>query len=115
MPMYKEIDAVQFDKILHTKDEVEIIDVREKNEWDMINIPKAKLIPLSEISYRVNEIDFWKNVYIFCRSWARSWRVCSWLETQWKSATNVAWSIRWLYEIKSDILNITDKFYPWYL
>jgi rhodanese-related sulfurtransferase len=66
--MYKEIDAVEFDSLLHTKDDIEIIDVREKSEWDMINIPKSKLIPLSEIAYRVNEIDFSRDVYIFCRS-----------------------------------------------
>lgn len=113
--MYGEIDALDLENLVHSNVDIELIDVREKNEWDMIKIPKAKLIPLSSIEFRLNEIDFSKNVYIFCRSWVRSWKVCSWLEWMWKSATNIAWSIRQLYNEASDIIEVTDKFYPWYL
>ena len=47
---------------------MEIIDVREQNEWDMVRIPQAKLIPLSQLPNRYQEIDFHKDVYIFCRT-----------------------------------------------
>lgn len=112
--MYDEIDALELEKLIKSNKEIEIIDVREDEEWDMIRIPNTKLIPLSNIVSRVDEIDFSKKVYIFCRSGYRSWQVCAWLDSKWKKATNVAWSIRQLYREKSDLIEITDKFYPWY-
>jgi len=51
--MYDEIDALELEKIIDSKSNIEIIDVREKYEWDIIKIPKAKLIPLSSIQTRL--------------------------------------------------------------
>lgn len=112
--MYDEIDALELEKLIKSNKKIEIIDVREYEEWDMIRIPNTKLIPLSNIVSRVDEIDFSKKVYIFCRSGYRSWQVCAWLDSKWKKATNVVWSIGQLYKEKSDLIEITDKFYPWY-
>jgi glyoxylase-like metal-dependent hydrolase (beta-lactamase superfamily II)/rhodanese-related sulfurtransferase len=53
---------------------VQIIDVRETNEFDgaMGHIPGAKLIPLGELSARLGEISLDQPVVTVCRSGARS-------------------------------------------
>ncbi len=112
--MYKEIDFLELEKKIHNNEDIELIDVREKNEWDMIKIPKAKLIPLSSIQSKINDIDFSKPVYIFCRTGTRSWHVCHWIDSIWKKVTNIDWSIKQLYDKKSDIIEISNTFNPWY-
>jgi adenylyltransferase/sulfurtransferase len=66
--MYTEISALELPGIIQSKQDIEIIDVREQKEWDMVRLPHAKLIPLSQIQTRSHEIDFGKDVYILCRS-----------------------------------------------
>lgn len=50
-----------------------IIDVREKNEYELSHIIGAKNIPLSEIRQRINEIPKDEPVYLHCRSAQRSY------------------------------------------
>ena len=50
-----------------------IIDVREKNEYELSHIIGAKNIPLSEIRQRINEIPKDEPVYLQCRSAQRSY------------------------------------------
>jgi NADPH-dependent 2,4-dienoyl-CoA reductase/sulfur reductase-like enzyme/rhodanese-related sulfurtransferase len=50
-----------------------IIDVREKNEYELSHIMGAKNIPLSELRQRVNEIPKDEPVYLHCRSAQRSY------------------------------------------
>lgn len=51
---------------------VEIIDVRTKPEFAIINIKGSKSIPLDELEGRVNEINWDKDVVFLCRSGSRS-------------------------------------------
>ncbi len=78
--MYTEITAKELETLIKNKADIELIDVREKNEWEQIRIPGAKLIPLSSIELRMADFDFSKPVYVFCRTGSRSGRVCAWLE-----------------------------------
>ncbi|MBC7498739.1 rhodanese-like domain-containing protein [Candidatus Gracilibacteria bacterium] len=112
--MYKEISSKELEILTHNHADIELIDVREKKEWDQIRIPGAKLIPLSSIEFRIGDIDFNKPIYIFCRSGSRSGQVCQWLEGEGKTATNVAGSIEALYRDQSDIIEITAEFDPSY-
>ena len=50
-----------------------IIDVREKDEYELSHIKGAKNIPLSEIRQRINEIPKDIPVYLHCRSAQRSY------------------------------------------
>ena len=54
------------------KGELEIIDVRQPEEYEIIHIKGSKLIPLNEIQMRMDEIDFNKDVIFLCRSGSRS-------------------------------------------
>lgn len=53
-----------------------IVDVREKDEYELSHIVDAKNIPLSEIRDRVNEIPKDRPVYLHCRSAQRSYNAC---------------------------------------
>ncbi|MDD2745501.1 MAG: rhodanese-like domain-containing protein [Candidatus Gracilibacteria bacterium] len=113
--MYREINTKELEELVHAHADIELIDVREKIEWDQIRIPSAKLLPLSSIQFRISEIDFSKPVYLFCRTGGRSGQVCGWLESQGMDVINVAGSIRQLYQEQSDIIEITDAFVPSYM
>jgi rhodanese-related sulfurtransferase len=58
--------------IKNEKDNLEIIDVRESEEYAAINIKNSKLIPLMSLLNRSNEIDWNKKVVFICRSGNRS-------------------------------------------
>jgi rhodanese-related sulfurtransferase len=66
-----------------------VIDVREKYEFDAGHVAGAELIPMATIPLRVTEIPRDRDVYLICRSGARSWQVAAWLERQGITATNV--------------------------
>ena len=57
-----------------------IIDVREKNEYEMSHLNTAVNIPMSEIRGRINEIPKERPVYIHCKSGQRSYNVCRMLK-----------------------------------
>ncbi len=113
--MYQEITHKELESLVLNKEDIELIDVREQNEYDMIRIPEAKLIPVSIFTDHINDIDWGKPVYIFCRTGGRSGQVCAWLESHGKSATNVSGSIKALWGDQSKILEIQPIFNPLYL
>jgi len=49
-----------------------ILDVREQFEWDENHIPGATLIPLGELSNRLNELPTDQEIVVVCRSGNRS-------------------------------------------
>lgn len=63
-------------------DDALVLDVREDKEFAAGHIPKAKHIPLGQLSKRINELDKFKNkpVLVTCRSGQRSARACGMLK-----------------------------------
>jgi len=57
---------------LDAKEKFELIDVREKFEWDIARIPGAKLIPLGELPSRMSELDSADEIVLQCKSGGRS-------------------------------------------
>jgi rhodanese-related sulfurtransferase len=51
-----------------------LLDVREPSEYAVIHVPDAKLVPLGEVSYRLKEIEAYKDkpIAVICRSGRRS-------------------------------------------
>ncbi len=49
-----------------------VLDVREPDEWTVYHIPDATLIPLGELSARINEVPRDQDVVVVCRSGNRS-------------------------------------------
>lgn len=58
------------------KNGASIIDVRERNEYELSHIEGALNIPLSEIRERLNEVPKDRPVYLHCRSGQRSYNAC---------------------------------------
>lgn len=51
---------------------INLIDVRTKNEFDFMHIKNAINIPVDEISNRITEIDNGNNIMVYCASGSRS-------------------------------------------
>lgn len=55
----------------------QLIDVREPREYEAGHILGARNIPLSQLSYRLNEIRNDKPVYLYCQTGVRSKQAAS--------------------------------------
>lgn len=77
-----------------------LVDVREKNEFEIARIPNSKLIPLSEFSKRVlEELKPEMDLVLHCHHGGRSTRACEYLVSMgFKNVANLtggidAWSV----------------------
>jgi adenylyltransferase/sulfurtransferase len=57
-----------------------LIDVREPHEYQICNIPQAKLIPLGDLPKRVNELDSADEIVAHCKSGMRSAKAVDFLK-----------------------------------
>ncbi len=71
--MVEEISAVELKKLMD-EGEVQLIDVRQPDEYAFAKIEGAKLIPLGDIIRRKNELDENREAVIHCKSGVRSAR-----------------------------------------
>lgn len=67
-----------------------LIDVREPDEYAEVHATGARLLPLSDLTGRADEVPRDQPILIICRSGARSARAAEWLNERGASATNVA-------------------------
>jgi adenylyltransferase/sulfurtransferase len=99
------INGTQLKKMLEEdRAGLEIIDVREQYEYDEIRIKDSKLIPLSEIGARIDEINWSKKVVLVCHSGARSGYVAQALAANGKSTINLEGGIYMLDMEQCDCL-----------
>jgi len=63
-------------------DDALVLDVREDKEYAAGHIPKARHIPLGQLSNRIKELDKFKSkpILVTCRSGQRSARACGMLK-----------------------------------
>lgn len=76
--MVTEISVQDLQQMIQEQEDFELIDVREKWEYETANI-SGKLIPLQEIPNKIGEIPADKKVVIHCRSGVRSAQVIKYL------------------------------------
>lgn len=70
--------------------DVQLIDVREKYEWDMFHIDGFQLIPLGELPERRSEINRHKTIYLICAHGIRSLHATNWLlEKGYRNVVNI--------------------------
>ena len=67
-----------------------LIDVREADEFASGHLPGAINLPLSDFLERYGELDKEKSYHIICQSGARSAQACAFLEEEGYDVTNVA-------------------------
>jgi molybdopterin/thiamine biosynthesis adenylyltransferase/rhodanese-related sulfurtransferase/molybdopterin converting factor small subunit len=68
----EEITATELKQRLDNGDNIQIIDVREPNEYEIAQIPNSKLIPLGQVLNRMNEIDPNRETVVHCKMGGRS-------------------------------------------
>ncbi|MBT9539020.1 rhodanese-like domain-containing protein [Thiobacillus sp.] len=76
----EEADTLKATRLFN--DDALVLDVREDKEFAAGHIPKAKHIPLGQLSGRLKELDKFKGkpVLVTCRSGQRSARACGMLK-----------------------------------
>jgi len=70
----EEITATELKQRLDRGDDLQLIDVREQNEYDIARIPGTKLIPLGQVTERMGEIDEGRETVVHCKGGVRSAR-----------------------------------------
>src|SRR3954454_12927290 len=71
-----DIESTQVKQKIDRGDNFVLIDVREPHEYQICNIPAAKLIPLGQVAQRVAELDPNADIVIHCKSGIRSAKAC---------------------------------------
>ena len=109
--MIKNISADELRNLIKTqKDKLEIIDVREPDEYKLIHIKDSKSIPMREFQSRLNEIDWDKEVVFLCRSGSRSRAITEALSRAGKDISNLQFGIAECFiEGKGENLEILDE------
>ena len=69
-----EITAKELKERIDRGDNVQIIDVREPNEYEMARIPDSTLIPVGQVVARMSEIDPQRDAVLHCHAGGRSKR-----------------------------------------
>lgn len=68
----QEISATELKNRLDAGEEIQIIDVRQPDEYAFAKIEGTKLIPLGEVLNRMNEIDDSMETVVHCKMGGRS-------------------------------------------
>ncbi|MDT7603436.1 MAG: sulfur-carrier protein adenylyltransferase/sulfurtransferase [Acidobacteriota bacterium] len=68
----EEITATELKARLDRGDDLQIIDVREPNEYETARLEGSKLIPLAQVLNRVGEIDESRETVVHCKGGVRS-------------------------------------------
>ncbi len=71
-----------------------LLDVREPDEWQAGHAPRARHIPLSQLSRRAAELPERRVVVTVCRSGARSARAAAMLARDGREVSNLAGGMR---------------------
>lgn len=74
---------------INKKENFEILDVREPEEWESGHIPGAKHIPLGQLEARYKELDPGKETVVVCRSGNRSGMACEYLSAMGYNVINM--------------------------
>jgi adenylyltransferase/sulfurtransferase len=68
----EEITATELKQRLDRGDDLQLIDVREPNEYDIASIPGTTLIPLGQVVGRMSEIEEGRETVVHCKGGVRS-------------------------------------------
>ena len=69
---------------------LQLIDVREPDEFEDARVPGALLIPLVTVPGRLDDLDATKPLYVICASGGRSMSAAKYLSEQGHDAVNIA-------------------------
>ncbi len=76
----QQITVTELKARIDAGDDIQLIDVRQPDEYAFSKIEGAKLIPLGEIMSRKSEIDETRETVVLCKMGGRSGRAIEFLE-----------------------------------
>lgn len=79
----------ELEQTLQQDETIQLIDVREPDEYAGGHIKQAKNVPLSELTERTNELDPSRPLHVICLSGGRSMNAAMYLEQAGFDVTNV--------------------------
>ena len=83
-------------RMIRSDPEVEVLDVRTPMEYHRDGrIPGARLMPLSELQWRLKELDPTKKYLVYCRTGNRSGQVCRFLAALGFNMYNMGGVVQW--------------------
>ena len=101
MEAYVEIPPAELKRRLDAAEPTVILDVREPWEHEVCAIPGARLIPMDQLQWRVDELDPDREVVVYCHHGQRSAAVVQWLRRQGIPAVNLRGGIDgWAVEVE---------------
>jgi rhodanese-related sulfurtransferase len=88
----EQIDARGLYNLMANEDSrLELVDVRTPGEYaNDGHIPGSRLLPLSSLAQRINELPDDRTIVCICRSGSRSYTACEMLATQGFKAINLS-------------------------
>lgn len=94
--MVEELSPVELRELIkHNQADIELIDVRDTFEYQQLHLKGSKLIPLSSITARMQEINWDKKVIFICRSGNRSGMAARALASQFgKVSSNLRYGLQ---------------------
>ena len=108
MPI-KDIGAEELRALIKEKrEQMEIIDVRSQDEYDVVHVKDSKLIPINEIQARAGEIDWNKEVVFLCLSGNRS-KMAAMLVSMGRDVKNLQYGIYECYKDGKGENLVVDK------
>lgn len=101
----KQMTPMELDERLRAGDELQIVDVREQNEWDAGHLDQARLLPLSKWPSIASELDASRETVVICRSGGRSMRAAQALAASgFANVWNLAGGMRrWSAEVDPNL------------
>ena len=66
---------------LAAQEDCDLIDVREPNEWDIVRVPGAQLLPKAQVPDHLDELATASELLVVCRSGRRSADIVRFLRT----------------------------------
>ncbi len=79
-----EIDCASVKKKMDAGENFHFIDCREQNEYDLVKIEQARLVPMSTLQENISDLEPHKNdeIIVHCHHGGRSLQVTMWLRQQ---------------------------------
>ena len=100
MEPYAEIPPAELKRRLDAAEPTVILDVREPWEHELCAISGARLIPMDQLQWRVDELGPEGEVVVYCHHGQRSAAVVQWLRRQGIPAVNLRGGIvGWAVEV----------------
>ena len=79
-----EITCPEVQQKLAVGEDLLLLDCREPNEWELVHIEAAELLPMSQLVARVGELEPHRTrpIAVYCHHGGRSLQVTAWLRSQ---------------------------------